>query len=454
VSTETQSLSSWLRRIPGDLYQLDEKPLLGFAPEFPWAAFSTALANSLQIQGLSVQPGNLEWRKQAELFDGLGDRLKTLELSITPIAGPVWWVMPELALLRLMHRMLAQNSEFFSDKIDEGFFKAFYQFLALEVINAFGTTGFDKELAPNVLKLVTLPSDACLCLDISIALGDESIHGRLFLSQEFRRAWMQRYEMKEKQSLFSSPLADSLSVIVHLEAGKVHLKPSEWQQISPGDFIILDTCSLEPEEDKGRVMLVINGHPFFRAKIKQGSLKILEHPLQHEVDITMPNPPNNNDDADDTDLDDMDFDLDNESHEHDEDTDHDLSSDSHADQDSTSLDTTDHDELTEDFDDENEKETRSILEKKPKKSISEDLKAASTSKPPITVDDIPLVVVVEVGRIQMSVRKLLELQPGNMIDLDIHPESGIDMVVNGKRIARGELLKIGDALGVRITELS
>ena len=39
-------------------------------------------------------------------------------------------------------------------------------------------------------------------------------------------------------------------------------------------------------------------------------------------------------------------------------------------------------------------------------------------------------------------------------ELDIHPESGVDMVVNGKRIARGELLRIGDVLGIRIMELS
>ena len=79
---------------------------------------------------------------------------------------------------------------------------------------------------------------------------------------------------------------------------------------------------------------------------------------------------------------------------------------------------------------------------------------AAVSTVPLSVDDIPLTVVIEVGRLQMSVKKLLELQPGNMLDLDIHPDAGVDMVINGKRIARGELLKIGDSLGIRISELS
>lgn len=80
--------------------------------------------------------------------------------------------------------------------------------------------------------------------------------------------------------------------------------------------------------------------------------------------------------------------------------------------------------------------------------------AASGKTGPLSVDEIPLAVVIEVGRIQLSVKKLLELQPGNMLELNIHPESGVDMVVNGKRIARGELLRIGDTLGLRVTELS
>ena len=48
-----EPFSSWLRQIPGELYNLDEKPLIGFPPEFPWQAFSSDLANSLQIENFS-----------------------------------------------------------------------------------------------------------------------------------------------------------------------------------------------------------------------------------------------------------------------------------------------------------------------------------------------------------------------------------------------------------------
>jgi flagellar motor switch protein FliN/FliY len=218
-------------------------------------------------------------------------------------------------------------------------------------------------------------------------------------------------------------------------------------------------------------MLVINGTPFFRAKIKQGSLKILEHPLYHEVDTAMGIPPKKNEDEDenfDTDLNDSDFDIDDDS-EHTEHTEHTELTEEHTDfsefedhpTESTEYDTehTEHSEFDDSsFDDDEDLKpskaktvvpTEAAKVKQPKEEGK-----TTISNTPLSVDDIPLSVVIEVGRIQMSVKKLLELQPGNMLELDLHPDSGIDMVVNGRRIARGELLKIGDALGIRILELS
>lgn len=70
----------------------------------------------------------------------------------------------------------------------------------------------------------------------------------------------------------------------------------------------------------------------------------------------------------------------------------------------------------------------------------------------ISLNEIPLNVVIEVGRMQISVQKFLDLQPGNLLELGIHPENGVDLVVNGNVIGKGELIKIGDSLGVRIID--
>lgn len=53
----------------------------------------------------------------------------------------------------------------------------------------------------------------------------------------------------------------------------------------------------------------------------------------------------------------------------------------------------------------------------------------------------------------MSVERLLEMQPGNLIELGNSIEGGVSLVVNGRRVGRGELLQVGDHLGVRLLEL-
>lgn len=453
MDTKTQSFFSWLRQVPAELHHLDETPLLGFPPAFPWKIFSEELGKSLQIPQLMISPGNLQWRSEAELLQGLGDRLKTLCITIGPLTGAVWWVMPEQGLTHLMHLLLNKDSSVRTETIEESFSKAFYLFLAAEAANAFEKVGFDKKLIPTINKEATLPNEACLGLDITIQIGSEPIYGRLLLSQTFRKSWMQFYTQQQQGLPLSSPIADNLSVIVHLEAGKINLKPSEWKQLNPGDFVVLDSCSLEPDEDKGRVMLVINGSPFFRARIKQGSLKILEHPLYHEVNTPMENPPKHDEESfDDEHSDDADFEFDDDDltpHEgettHDEATEH---NDSDVDHD-FDLDISD-----EDVSKAHETKTETQSPPPPSKPQEKEPISTPAAKKPLSVDEIPLNVVIELGRIQMSVKKLLELQPGNTLDIDIHPESGVDMVVNGKRIAHGELLKIGDSLGIRILELS
>lgn len=84
-----------------------------------------------------------------------------------------------------------------------------------------------------------------------------------------------------------------------------------------------------------------------------------------------------------------------------------------------------------------------------------DLHAQSVEqvRKPSSVGELPLTVAVEIGRFQMTIGELMRLQPGNLLELTVHPQDEIDLVVNGKRIGRGELLRIGQLLGVRVTEL-
>ena len=68
--------------------------------------------------------------------------------------------------------------------------------------------------------------------------------------------------------------------------------------------------------------------------------------------------------------------------------------------------------------------------------------------------DVPLQVVAELGRTKMPVKDVLKLGAGAVIELDKLADEPIDLRVNDKLIAKGEVVAIDDCFGVRITEIA
>jgi flagellar motor switch protein FliN/FliY len=62
-------------------------------------------------------------------------------------------------------------------------------------------------------------------------------------------------------------------------------------------------------------------------------------------------------------------------------------------------------------------------------------------------------VTVELGRTRMSVRELLALTPGTVLELDRAAGSPADLLVNGRLIARGEVVVVDEDFGLRVTEI-
>jgi flagellar motor switch protein FliN/FliY len=67
--------------------------------------------------------------------------------------------------------------------------------------------------------------------------------------------------------------------------------------------------------------------------------------------------------------------------------------------------------------------------------------------------DVEMEVSAELGRTRMSVRELLSLSPGAVVELDRAAGSPADLLVNGRLIARGEVVVIDENFGIRITEI-
>lgn len=81
---------------------------------------------------------------------------------------------------------------------------------------------------------------------------------------------------------------------------------------------------------------------------------------------------------------------------------------------------------------------------------------AATGGPRAAYDlllDVEMDVTAELGRTRMTVRSLLELEPGSIVELDRMAGSPVDLLVNGRLIARGEVVVVDEEFALRLTEI-
>ena len=82
-----------------------------------------------------------------------------------------------------------------------------------------------------------------------------------------------------------------------------------------------------------------------------------------------------------------------------------------------------------------------------------DLSAAFQKENIDLIMDVPLEVTVELGRTSKSIQEILDVAPGTIIELNKIAGEPIDVLVNGKYVAKGEVVVIEESFGVRITEI-
>ena len=82
-----------------------------------------------------------------------------------------------------------------------------------------------------------------------------------------------------------------------------------------------------------------------------------------------------------------------------------------------------------------------------------DINALSQQENIDLIKEVPLEVTVELGRTTKSIKEILEFAPGTIVELNKIAGETIDLLVNGRRIAKGEVVVIEESFGVRITEI-
>jgi len=389
--SENKAPYHWLRKIDAAIVALDEVPLLHAPVDFDWQAFSSKLSKELKKDVVVSGSEQRIWREGSEVTQGIGDDSIFLPFSAAPLAGHVFWVMSEKDVDKLANIMMTdKRNPYLSSSILQ---ESFYRFLCLEALYiADGMKTFDN-LSLQMTDDVQAEEEHALCQDIQITIEGHTCIGRICITPTFQKAWNEHFAAMPP--ITEKQMEKDLELYISIQAGYTALDPKQFKEVKMGDCILLDRGNLNPKTKKGLVSLYLGETPLFHAKIKQHKLKILDYAFYEEAFMK--------------------------------------SGDEHF---------SEEEEIIEEIDQENGEE------------IKEEISAVAEKPTLSSLKDAPITVVVEVARIKMPLDKILKLGPGNLLDLSIPPEQGVSLTVNGKVIGRGELVSLGEAIGVRILELS
>ena len=86
--------------------------------------------------------------------------------------------------------------------------------------------------------------------------------------------------------------------------------------------------------------------------------------------------------------------------------------------------------------------------------MQEEVETNAPSTEANLIDSVTLTARVELAARRIRMDELLRLRPGQILDLGCQPTDPVDLVVDGRRVARGELVDIEGRLGVRIIQIS
>ena len=88
------------------------------------------------------------------------------------------------------------------------------------------------------------------------------------------------------------------------------------------------------------------------------------------------------------------------------------------------------------------------------------VEAQSLSESPVEGDvkldvvlDIPVTIAMEIGRTKISIRNLLQLNQGSIVELDRLAGEPMDVLVNGTLVAHGEVVVVNEKFGIRLTDV-
>lgn len=380
---------SWIKKIDSALLEVATPPLA--TPfTFDWENFSLVLAQALEMDNLKITTGEGEWRKSEEIAEGLSENPLYLCFTFAPLKGNIFWIMSGEDVKKITSFLLIKKGRS-KGFISELLQEGFLRYMALETLNVLQDLEFFKEFSPNLVEMATPFEGPALTFDVKITLNRKAAWGRIVIPPPFKNSWNEYFaKMLEKTSLERNP---ALELILKLECGEVSLDLEKWEKLIPGDFVLLDKGNFDQDFKKGSALITLGNTPLFHVRLKSNKLKILDYALYYEEEVNMQENEENIPPS------------------------------------------------------EEEFTTTEQIEESATEKLEEIEEATSSLK------KMPITLTIEVSRFKITLEKLLKLQPGTILELPTSPEKGVKLTVNGRVVGKGELLYLGESLGVKISEI-
>ena len=89
----------------------------------------------------------------------------------------------------------------------------------------------------------------------------------------------------------------------------------------------------------------------------------------------------------------------------------------------------------------------------PMEELRDDSRSFGDNEKLDVILDIPVTLSMEVGRTQIPIRNLLQLNQGSVVELDRMAGEPLDVLVNGTLIAHGEVVVVNEKFGIRLTDV-
>lgn len=357
---------SWIKKIDTLLPEAFEIPLFGRAPPFDWLALSSKLASRFETENFSIHPMEQGWSTGQQIKEDLKAKHFAAAIFFSPLKTPIYFALPKADQNKLAAWLMQEKTK---SSIPEPLKDSFCRFLLLEVLEAASHLEPCSQFSPFLGEEEEIADEPAFCIDMEIISGNASCWGKLILPQSFRKEWVAHFSYPSRKK-FLKDTAKTFEFPLHLTVGSVLLSQDEWNQLSLGDFLILDQGSYGREQIG---LLSFAQEPLFHVKVRSQTIEILDYAFTPQDNMKK-----------------------------------NASSSSHA------------DHAEQNFD---------------------------------AVKDVPLPLVVEIASFDLSLEKLVQLVPGNVLELPSLPDQGVSLTVHGKKVARGELLLLGESLGVRILNL-